>query len=161
MEINSLSIKSISKLSVVCGLTLTLILGGINPAKAGSRDPVINSTTDWVFYQVNPQLNNRKLRSNEHGYIREWQRIRAAIEPRVVTIEEACPGAIGDDIKWKWEFSPINGESFEKTYDLLADVIFHSRHPERKGRQISRDERAAANEWASIRDKIHISTCGL
>jgi hypothetical protein len=160
MKVKLLSLKSISKLSTVCGLTIALILGGANLTKAESRAEAINSITDWVFYSVNPQLKKRKLRSNEHGYIREWQRIRAALEPRVIPSAEACAAPLepGDV---EWEFSPINGESFNKTYDYLADVIFHSRHPERKGRKIRPDERAAVNEWSSIRRKIHISTCGI
>ena len=160
MKIKSSSIKSIWKLSTVCGLTLALILGSANLAKAESRTEAINSITDWVFYRVNPQLKNRKLRSNEYGYIREWQRIRAALEPRVIPSAEACPAPPSPG-EPEWEFSPINGESFDKTYDLLADVIFHSRHPERKGRKIRPNERAAVNEWSSIRGKIHISTCGI
>lgn len=160
MEIKSSSIKSIWKLSTVCGLALALILGGANLAKAESRAEAINSITDWVFYRVNPQLKNRKLRSNEYGYIREWQRIRAAIEPRVIPSAEACAAPL-DPGDTEWDFSPINGESFDNTYDRLADVIFNSRHSERKGRQIRPDERAAVNEWSSIRGKIFISTCGI
>lgn len=160
MGIKSLFINSSSKLLTICGLTLALILGSANLGKAESRAEAINSITDWVFYNVNPQLKKRKLRSNEHGYIREWQRIRAAIEPRVIPSAEACPAPPSPG-EPEWEFSPINGESFDKTYDLLADVIFHNRHPERKGRKIRPNERAAVNEWSSIRRNIFISSCGI
>jgi extensin-like protein len=36
----------------------------------------------------------------------------------------------------------------------LANLVFNRRHPERRGRSIARDDRAAAQEWLAIRDRI-------
>jgi hypothetical protein len=68
---------------MVCSLAIALILGGPNLAKAESRDRTVDRLTDFLFYKVNPELNNRKLQAGDRDYILEWQRLRAAIDPRV------------------------------------------------------------------------------
>jgi hypothetical protein len=159
MLIKSLSLKSVSKFLMVCSLAIAHILGGPNLAKAESRDRAIDRLTDFLFYKVNPQLNNRKLQAGDRDYILEWQRLRAEIDPRVKPAQEVCnspgPGDIG------WEFTVINGETYEQTYDRLADIIFYSRHPQTTGQQISRGDRARSNEWLAIRREMYISNCGI
>lgn len=159
MLIKSLSLKSVSKFLMVCSLAIALILGGPNLAKAESRDRAVDRLTDFLFYKVNPELNNRKLQPGDRDYILEWQRLRAEIDPRVKPAQEVCnnpgPGDIG------WEFTVINGETYEQTYDRLADIIFYSRHPQTTGQQISRGDKARSNEWLAIRREMYISTCGI
>lgn len=60
------------------------------------------------------------------------------------------------------------GEVYEKDEDLdgygaparataearLTDALFHTRHPERRGRPIRRDEAGLAAEWRTIRDRL-------
>jgi D-alanyl-D-alanine carboxypeptidase-like protein len=38
--------------------------------------------------------------------------------------------------------------------NLLTDLVFHARHPERGGRALGRDEHALVREWLAIRDRI-------
>ncbi|MEG3954709.1 hypothetical protein [Microcoleus sp. herbarium2] len=144
---------------MVCSLPIALILGGPNLAKAESRDRAVDRLTDFLFYKVNPELNNRKLQAGDRDYILEWQRLRAEIDPRVKPVQEVCyfpePGDTG------WEFAPINGQTYEQTYDRLADIIFYSRHPQTTGQPISRGDRVRSNEWLAIRREMYISTCGL
>jgi hypothetical protein len=92
--------------------------------------------TDFLFYKVNPQLNNRKLQASDRDYILEWQRLRAAIDPRVKPAQEVCNSPGPADIGW--EFTVINGETYEQTYD-----------------------KARSNQWLAIRREIYISTCGI
>ncbi|MEG4225759.1 hypothetical protein QUA44_08120 [Microcoleus sp. N9_A2] len=159
MLIESLSIKSVSRFLMVGALALALILGGANLAKAESRDQTVDRLTDLLFYRVNPGLNNRKLQAGDRNYINEWQRLRAAIYPRVKPAQEVCyspgPGDIG------WEFTVINGETYEQIYDRLADIIFYSRHPQTTGQQISIGDKARSNQWLAIRREMYISNCGL
>ena len=159
MLVKSLSIKALSRFSMVCTLTIALVLGGPNLAKAESRDQAVDRLTDFLFYKVNPELNNRKLQPGDRDYILEWQRLRAAIDPRVKPAQEVCnspgPGDTG------WEFTVINGQTYEQTYDRLADIIFYSRHPQTTGQQISRGDKARSNEWLAIRREMYISNCGL
>jgi hypothetical protein len=159
MLIESLSLKSVSRFSMVGAVAIALILGGPNLAKAESRDRAVDRLTDFLFYKVNPELNNRKLQAGDRNYILEWQRLRAEIDPRVKPAQEVCnspgPGDIG------WEFTVINGETYEQTYDRLADIIFYSRHPQMTGQPISIGDRARSNEWLAIRREMYISNCGL
>lgn len=159
MLIKSLLIKPISRFSMVCALTIALIVSSPTLAKAESRDRAIDRLTDFLFYKVNPQLNNRKLQSGDREYVRQWQKLREAIEPRVKSVQEVCyrpePGETG------WEFTVINGQTYDQTYDRLADTIFYSRHPQRTGQQIPKSDPISISEWSAIRQYMYISNCGL
>lgn len=159
MLVKSLSVKLVSRFSIICTIALALLLLGPNPAKAESREQAVDRLTDYLFYRVNPQLNNRKLQTGDREYIRQWQRLREAIDPRVKSIQEVCfrvsPQEKG------WEFTVINGETYEQTYDRLADTIFYSRHPQRTGQQIPKNDKIGISEWSAIRREMYISNCGL
>ena len=159
MPIDSLSIKPVSRLSIICALAIALLLLGPNPAKAESRSQAVDRLTDFLFYKVNPQLNNRKLQADDREYSNQWRRLREAIDPRVKSVQEVCfrpaPGETG------WEFTTINGETYEQTYDLLADTIFYSRHPQRTGQQIPKNDKIGISEWSAIRQYMFISSCGI
>lgn len=159
MRIKSLSIKPVSRLSIICAIAIALLLLGPNPAKAESREQAVDQLTDFLFYKVNPQLNNRKLQTGDREYIRQWQKLREAIDPRVKSAQEVCfrpaPGDTG------WEFTTINGETYQQTYDRLADTIFYSRHPQRTRQQIPKSDRISISEWSAIRRYMFISNCGL
>ena len=159
MQIKSLSIKSLSRLSMICTIAIALLLISPNPAKAESREQAVDRLTDLLFYRVNPQLNNRKLQTGDRNYITEWQKLREAIDPRVKSVQEVCyrpePGETG------WEFTTINGQTYEQTYDRLADTIFYSRHPQRTGQPIPKNDQISTSEWSAIRRYIFISNCGL
>jgi hypothetical protein len=158
MPIASLSIKLVSRFAMVCTIAIALLLINPNLAKAESRSQAVDRLTDFLFYKVNPQLNNRKLQTGDREYIRQWQGLREAIDPRVKSVQEVCyrpePGETG------WEFTTINGETYEQTYDRLADIIFYSRHPQATGK-IRTGDRSSSYAWLAIRDKIYISNCGL
>ncbi|MEG4940730.1 hypothetical protein [Microcoleus sp. F4-D5] len=159
MLIESLSIKSVSKFSMVGALAIVLAFISPNLAKAESREQAVDRLTDFLFYRVNPQLNNRKLQAGDREYSNQWLRLREAIDPRVKSVQEVCfrpaPGDTG------WEFTTINGETYEQTYDLLADTIFYSRHPQRTGQPIPKSDRIGISEWSAIRREMYISNCGL
>ncbi len=152
-------IKPVSRFSMICALAIALVLLGPNPAKAESRDRAVDRLTDFIFYKVNPQLNNRKLQAGDREYTNQWRRLREAIDPRVKSVQEVCfrpaPGETG------WEFTTINGETYEQTYDRLADTIFYSRHPQRTGQPIPTNDKIGISEWSAIRRYMYISNCGL
>ena len=159
MPIDSLSIKPVSRLSIICALAIALLLLGPNPAKAESRSQAVDRLTDFLFYKVNPQLNNRKLQADDREYSNQWRRLRAAIDPRVKSIQEVCFRPAPEETGW--EFTTINGETYEQTYDLLADTIFYSRHPQRTGQQIPKNDKIGISEWSAIRQYMFISSCGI
>ncbi|MCC3445620.1 MAG: hypothetical protein JGK01_29025 [Microcoleus sp. PH2017_03_ELD_O_A] len=159
MLVKSLSIKPLSRLLMVCVFAIALLLLGPHPAKAESREQAVDRLTDFLFYRVNPQLNNRKLQTDDREYSNQWQKLREAIDPRVKSVQEVCfrpaPGETG------WEFTTINGETYEQTYDRLADTIFYSRHPQRTGQPIPTNDKIGISEWSAIRREMFLSNCGL
>jgi hypothetical protein len=66
MPIESLSIKPVSRFSIICVLAIALVLISPNLAKAESREQAVDRLTDVLFYRVNPQLNNRKLQAGDN-----------------------------------------------------------------------------------------------
>ncbi|MEG4320332.1 MULTISPECIES: hypothetical protein [unclassified Microcoleus] len=159
MLIESLSIKLASRFSIICVFAIALLLLGPNPAKAESREQAVDRLTDVLFYRVNPQLNNRKLQTGDREYIRQWQKLREAIDPRVKSVQEVCFRVAPEEKGW--EFTTINGETYEQTYDRLADAIFYSRHPQRTGQQIPKNDKISISEWSAIRREMFLSNCGL
>ena len=159
MLIKSLSMKSVSKFSMILTLTISLVLGGANLAKAESREQAVDRLTDLLFYRVNPQLNNRKLQEGDQNYIDEWRRLWAEIDVRVKSVQEVCFRSNPTDTGW--EFTTINGQTYAQTYDRLADIIFYSRHPQLTGQQIRRSDVASSNEWLAVRREMFISNCGI
>ncbi len=159
MLVKSLSIKPLSRLLMVCVFAIALLLLGPNPAKAESREQAVDRLTDYLFYRVNSQLNNRKLQTDDREYIRQWQRLREAIDPRVKSVQEVCLRVSAQEKGW--EFTTINGETYEQTYDRLADTIFYSRHPQRTGQPIPTNDKIGISEWSAIRREMFLSNCGL
>ena len=159
MLIKSLSIKPVSRFSMICVFAIALVLSSPNPAKAESREQAVDRLTDFLFYKVNPQLNNRKLQAGDREYSNQWRRLREAIDPRVKSVQEVCFRVAPEEKGW--EFTTINGETYEQTYDRLADTIFYSRHPQRTGQQIPKSDKISISEWSAIRRYMFISNCGL
>ena len=159
MLIKSLSIKPVSRFSMICVFAIALVLSSPNPAKAESREQAVDRLTDFLFYKVNPQLNNRKLQAGDREYSNQWRRLREAIDPRVKSVQEVCFRVAPEEKGW--EFTTINGETYEQTYDRLADTIFYSRHPQRTGQPIPKSDLISISEWSAIRREMFISNCGL
>jgi hypothetical protein len=147
MVAHTSSLRFVSKISFLCFLIATVALSGIHPARAESREQVVDQITDLVFYSVNPSLRKRKLKTSDRYYIREWNRIRAVVDPRIQSAAKVCLRTQPD---YLWEFGTINGQSYDQTYDDIADVVFHSRHPELNGQKIPVGDKALAHEWANF-----------
>lgn len=141
------SIKSVSKLSAVCILGLLLILskGNIDIATARdleSRTVAVDRLTDWFFYKVNPQLEGRKLRSDDSPiYIREWNAIRRTVDEEMITTPGDCAG----DAFWDFDYR-YHGRSL----DRVADTIWTIRDP--SGDKTRAD--VSKQEWNKLRQSI-------
>jgi len=141
------SIKSVSKLSAVCilGFTLMLCKGNIDSATARdleSRTEAVDRLTDWFFYQVNPQLEGRKLRSDDFPiYIREWNAIRRTVDGEMISTPGDCVG----DAFWDFDYR-YHGRSL----DRVADTIWTIRDP--SGDKTRAD--VSKQEWKKLRQSI-------
>ncbi|HEY9597902.1 MAG TPA: hypothetical protein V6D33_09550 [Cyanophyceae cyanobacterium] len=136
--------------AIICSSTLTA-----NAAQ--TREEAINAQTDMFFYTVNPQLNERKLRSDDYGYIREWNAIRKAVEQEMKPTASECDGQYWElyDYDWNYGLNVPNGSPHvSRSFDRIADAIFYSRHPELAGRPLSSSNSKLAREWNQIRRAI-------
>jgi hypothetical protein len=145
---------SISKFSTTCALAIALLLGGANLASADqSREQSVDSVTDWLFHNVNPELKRRKLQSNEYGYIQEWQVIRSIVDTGL-RYEKRNPNQRACDMP-DWYFSNDD----EALKDRLADAIFYHRNPQMKGQPIGRNDRSAIREWNKLKRSMGVAYC--
>ncbi len=171
MQLKPRSRSTIAKFPALLMLTGTLIFAGAQTARADlnsnnrtfplpteSKDVAIDRYTDHFFYDANPELNKRKLRSNDTAYIQEWQAIRQAIVPLVKTNREACPRGGGSEGPY-WEFA-LSTARKTSSYDDLTDAIFYHRNPDMAGQKL-RSGTAAAKEWSAIHRNVFIYTCGM
>lgn len=147
-------VKSISKLMMMSTVSLMLVLGGANIASAETRQQSVDKVTDWLFGNLHPQLNRRKIRANEYGYIREWQAIRRVVDQGGLRYEKIDPSRNPCDIP-DWSF-PNDDEALK---ERLADAVFHARYPARRGRAIRANEQAAMREWVKLKNSMHVAYC--
>ncbi len=60
---------------------------------------------------------------------------------------------------WDFNFQGMPN-SYSNPYDYLADIIFYNRYPQLIGKKLSPGT-SEAKEWAIIRERLFVSTCGL
>jgi hypothetical protein len=148
------SCLSISKFSTACAVTIALVLGGATLASANeSREQSVDRVTDWLFGNVHPELNRRKLQSDESDYIQEWHVIRAVVDTGLQYDETNAKSSACDVPDWYFS----NHDTALK--DRLADAIFYYRHPEMKGQKIDRSDRSAVQEWNKLQRSMNVSYC--
>jgi hypothetical protein len=148
------SFPSLSKFSAVCALTIALVLGGANLASANqSRTQSVDSVTDWLFYNVNPELNRRKLQSDDSEYIQEWNAIRAVVDTGLRYDARNSKSMACDVPDWYFE---NNDEAFR---DRLADAIFYHRHPEMNGQPIRSTDRTSIRKWTKLKRSMNVAYC--
>jgi hypothetical protein len=169
MRLKFSGVQSAAVLTTI--LTTTILCGSPFTAHAGTREDnfaaearsvptreeAIDQETDRVLYRVNPELNGRKLRSNDGPYIKEWQAIRQVVAQEMNPKVSQCAG----DQYWELaSYDGINGlrsgRRGSPTFDRIADAIFYSRHPELGGRKISASDDGLAREWITIRQTIMV-----
>jgi hypothetical protein len=150
-----------SSLIMACILTTTIVCTNSLTARADdshqTREAAIDRQTDWFLYKVNPELQHRKLRSQDFQYIKEWNAIRKAVAREMKSTVSSC----GGDQYWElFEYDWLYGSSdpsqrhVSPSFDRIADAIFYSRHPKLAGTQISASNSALAREWSHIRRSI-------
>jgi hypothetical protein len=148
------SCLSISKFSIACAVTIALVLGGATLARADeSRQQSVDRVTDWLFGNVHPELNRRKLQADESDYIQEWLVIRAVVDTGL-QYDETNSKSRACDVP-DWYFS--NHDAALK--DRLADAIFYYRHPEMNGQKIDRSDRSAVQEWTKLQRSMNVAYC--
>jgi hypothetical protein len=152
------SFQSISKYAALSILSIALTVSSAHPTQARSiersRGQSVDSVTDWLFYNVNPELKRRKLQPNDRGYIREWQVIREVVD-QGLRFEKSTPGKMNPCGVPEWYFD--NRDS--ALQDRLADAIFYSRNPKMSRKPIGRTNPSAIREWTKLRKSMNVAYC--
>jgi hypothetical protein len=156
------NLKSVPKFFTLSTLAITIAFTGSIPlilsspsiVHAETREQSVDSVTDWLFGNLHPGLNRRRLQSYEYDYIREWNAIRRVIDQGGLRYSKVGPtgGACGEP---DWTFSNQD----EALKERLADAVFYSRYPGRQGAPIRPDERAAIREWVKIKNLMSVAYC--
>ena len=129
------------------------------PVAATPQAPekAIDNLTDYIFYNLHPQLNRRRIRSDETQYIREWAAIKKVVSNDNLVYEKECGRNPNNNYQWRLSSydssglgrnaSPLSSPVFNK----VADAVFYTRHPELGYRRIQPSETRLVSEWSKIR----------
>lgn len=128
-------------------------------AANNAPEKAIDELTDSIFYKLHPQLNRRKIRSNETQYINEWAAVRKVLMgDGNLVYERGC----GPSYWWhlsEYDDMRRNGVEiirFSSLLNKVADAVFYTRHPELGYRTIQRSETSLASEWSKIRQGVSL-----
>ncbi len=129
-------------------------------AANNAPEKVIDEFTDSIFYRLHPQLNRRKIRSDETQYINEWAAIKKVLGDGNLVYERVCWR--GPNFWWhlaEYDTPGRNGREiikFSSVLNKVADAVFYTRHPELGYRAIKPSETRLASEWSKIRQGVSL-----
>lgn len=159
MSSQFLSRQSIAKISAMGLFAIALIVGIAGRATAYpiSYEDAVNETADMLFHHLHRDLHGRKIAPNESQYIREWQAIHGVVRQGVLQYTKDDPKNRGCDAP-EWYYPP-NDTRDVAIDEKLADAVFFSRYPGRRGRSIQPHEQDAIREWNAIKKQMFSDIC--
>ncbi|NJR50441.1 MAG: hypothetical protein HC780_13615 [Leptolyngbyaceae cyanobacterium CSU_1_3] len=157
-----ISFKSVSErvilsafaIALTCTGGTALVLSSAKVATAETHEQSVNNVTDWLFGNLHPELNRRKLRADERGYIREWQAIRTVINQRGLRYQKIAPSLNPCGLP-DWSFANDD----EALKERLADAVFYSRYSRRIAKPIVAKDSAAVREWLKLKNSMFVAYC--
>ncbi|WP_293126074.1 hypothetical protein [Microcoleus sp. bin38.metabat.b11b12b14.051] len=131
----------------------------VQVAVSQAPEKAIDELTDFIFYNLYPGLNRRKIRSDERQYIKEWAAIKKVVSQDSLVYQDVCGR---NSTNYEWLLSKYDGQGpgrdasalSSPVLDKVADAIFYTRHPELVYRRIQPSEMRLASEWSGIRRAI-------
>lgn len=132
---------------------------------AANRAPekALDGLTDLIFYQLHPELNHRKIRSDETQYINEWAAIKQVVSNDNLVYGDVCDA---NSRNYEWLLSKYDGEGpgrqgvtspfTSPVLDKVADAVFYTRHPELNYRKVQPSETRLVSEWSKIRQGVSL-----
>jgi hypothetical protein len=132
---------------------------GVQVAASQAPAQAIDNLTDYLFYNLYPELNRRKIRSDETQYIKEWAAIKKVVSQDNLVYGDTCSERSNN---YEWLLSSYDDENPRRNasplsspvLDKVADAVFYTRHPELNYRRIQPTETSLASEWLQIRRAI-------
>lgn len=129
---------------------------------AANRAPekAIDELTDYIFYNLHPQLNNRRIRSDETQYVNEWAAIKKVVSNDKLVYEKECGRNLNNNYQWRLSSydssvlarnaSPLSSPVLNK----VADAVFYTRNPELGYRRIQPSEKRLVSERPKIQPGV-------
>jgi len=132
---------------------------GVQVGASQAPAQAIDNLTDYLFYNLYPELNRRKIRSDETQYIKEWAAIKKVVSQDNLVYGDTCSGRSNN---YEWLLSSYDDENPRRNasplsspvLDKVADAVFYTRRPELNYRRIQPTETSLASEWLQIRRTI-------
>ncbi|NEP26252.1 hypothetical protein [Moorena sp. SIO3I6] len=115
-------------------------------------ESVLDRFTNFYFWQVNPEMSNRNIKSHQTQYKKEWLAIKEVWKYRMVWME--LPRCYADEGDYGYEI-----EDYGETIRAITDAVFYVRRPELKGRKIRLSETHLIREWNWIKQSFPYSLC--
>ena len=108
-----------------------------NGCSIAHRTPTdaVNIFSDHFFHSLNPDMKGLSITSDQTNLKREWIAIHDFVSKNIIYN------------------LPVG--SFVGSKSDLSDVVFYTRHPERKGRKIESHENVLKGEWLSILNRLN------
>ncbi|NEO38104.1 MAG: hypothetical protein F6J90_17920 [Moorea sp. SIOASIH] len=145
LKLKSLGL-SILAASVVCH----------SQALASVPEFVLHDFTDFYFWQLNPEMSNNSLKSDQTQYNQEWLAIKETLKDRIVWRKlPTCDGYTDahENYAGDLNYSYFVNDN-QETITALINAVFYSRHPELKGRKIRPSETHLIREWNLIKQSV-------
>jgi len=70
-------------------------------AASQAPEKAIDELTDFIFYNLYPGLNRRKIRSDEMQYIKEWAAIKKVVSQDNLMYEMDCGRNLNNNYQWR------------------------------------------------------------
>ncbi|MEG4286306.1 hypothetical protein QUB68_24560 [Microcoleus sp. A006_D1] len=132
------------------------VADSVTIAANNAPEKAIDESTDFIFYKLYPQLNSRKIRSNETQYIKEWAAIKKVLGDGNLVYQRGC------NVRSEWRLSEYDAPGViagpillsSTVLNKVADAVFYTRYPELGYRKIKPSETSLASEWSQIRRAV-------
>ncbi|EGJ33629.1 MULTISPECIES: hypothetical protein [Moorena] len=115
-------------------------------------ESVLDRFTNFYFWQANPEMSDKNIKSHQTQYKKEWLAIKKVLKDRIVWRE--IPSCYADDVTYDYDL-----KDYRETITALIDAVFYASHPELKGRKLRPSETHLVREWNSIKQSFSFSWC--
>jgi len=92
----------------------------VQVAASQAPEKAINNLTDLIFYNLHPELNRRKIRSDETQYIKEWAAIKKVVSEDNLVYRDTCSGRSNN---YEWLLSNYDDEDRRRNASPLSSPV--------------------------------------
>lgn len=127
-------------------IAASVILG--NQAIASVPTAVLDQYSDSYFWDVRPEMRDKKIQPHQAQYKKEWLAIREALKGRLSYGKVCFKDGYDYDV-----------QDYGEALIAMTDAVFYARHPELAGRKIKPNETRLTREWNLIWKSFPACNC--